>query len=245
MTASRRLLLALALVLLWSSSADAAVTYAGEHESNRNNGSGSSFVSTNPMPISGTRPCVAVLIALNSATVTVSSVTFGGTGTPVEVATHRNGTTYLSIWSIPSPSGTGSITVTPSSAVELDFDALLFNDCDPTTPIAGGDVTYADGAAVSSLTSHANNLTANDATAGLAGLSVAGDVSSMSPNQVEIGTSTGINYLTGYATGTSDCTANFASTTGSSKLSFAAVRIAQTASAAATPKRLILLGVGD
>lgn len=209
-----------------------AVAYSGTHESNKNNGAGSSFTSSNALTIAGSNPAVVILIALNSATAVVTSVTVDGTltGTIAEKGTHRNGTTYLSIWTIAGPAGSGHIIVTPSASVELDFDAMLMTGADQTTPLATGDIAYADGAGVTTLTASAANLTANDATVALAGLSVAGDVISMGPNQVEIGTSTAINYLTGYRIGTGDCTATFASTTGSSKLAFAGCRVAQTAS---------------
>src|SRR6187549_1089896 len=118
---------------------------------------GSSFTYTS-FAVSGTNPVILVCIALDSTTATVSSVACSAgltSGTPVEVKTQRstggNTATWVSIWAIPAPSGTGTITVTLSASVPWQSNAILLSGADQTTPCPGADAGSASGSTPSPL----------------------------------------------------------------------------------------------
>jgi hypothetical protein len=124
---------------------------------------------------SGTNPVVVLLIGLKHATATVSSVVLTGgitSGTPVEVKTIREVATYLSIWAIPAPTGTGTITINFSTSVLYHSAALLLQGADQTTPCTDGASAHG---ATNPLTVTCANLTASDASVGIGANTNGGD----------------------------------------------------------------------
>lgn len=172
---------------------------------------GSSFTYTS-FAVSGTNPVILVWIGLDSTTATVSSVAVSAgltAGTPVEVKTQRFNASYSSIWAIPAPSGTGTITVTLSASVPWQSNAELMSGADQTTPCPGADSVSA-GAETTSQSLTPANLTANDASYMGAASTVAGN-----PTGITGGTATytngttSVNAQTGYRLGTGALVANW------------------------------------
>lgn len=178
--------------------------------------------------VSGTNPAIVCLFSLVDATATITGVSVSAgltAGTPVEVISIRNGTAYISIWVIPAPAGTGTITATRSATVEFNANAILFQGAHQTTPCPGADAQSTTGS-TSPLNVTCPNVTANDAIAGM-GSVVGGD----NP-QWTVGTQTffensdSLNSAAGYREGNGGATVTFGAT-GTEAL--AAVRVAAAA----------------
>lgn len=159
---------------------------------------------------SGTDPVIILPIALNSLTATVSSVVVSAgltAGTPVECKTVRNGTTYLSLWAIPAPTGTGTITVTYSGSVEYRVDAILLQGAHQTTPCPAADAVTASANGSGDpnpLSATAANLTANDMAVAVGANSITGDAPTLdSPGTETFNYNAGtLNAAMGYHAGT-------------------------------------------
>lgn len=134
--------------------------------------------STTPITIGSTavgataNPVIVVMVSLfTTGGETVTGVTWNGasSGTPVNVKSLVNptGPGYLSIWAIPAPVGTGTITVTLSANAEYSANAILFSGADQTTPCPAADAGSVSNDDVSTtLSVTPANLTANDAAVG-------------------------------------------------------------------------------
>ena len=190
--------------------------------------------------VSGTNPVILLLIGLNSATATVSSVVLSAGlsgGTPVEF-TLRNDTTYLSLWCIPAPTGTGTITATLSASVDWQSNAILMSGADQTTPCpsGAGNTGTATGEATNPLVITLGNLTANDAAVGFGANTLAGDHPDWMNNgdaasgDTFFNNSTNVNMAGGYRLGTGDVSMNWVATSGTD--SFLAVRVVAAAGGA-------------
>jgi len=135
----------------------------------------SATITYSSFAVSGSNPVIVVAVALKSATATVSSVVCSAgltSGTPVEIKNFRGGTgdvltTFGSIWVIPAPVGTGTITVNLSASVPWQSNAILFSGADQTTPRSSGDAVTLQSLSTdpspNTLTVTPTNLTANDA----------------------------------------------------------------------------------
>lgn len=177
--------------------------------------------------VSGTNPVILVLIALDHATATVSSVAVSAglsAGTPVEVTTFRSTSVYLSLWAIPAPTGTGTITATLSASVPWQSTAMLMQGAHQTTPCAGADAvsTGSESAGVSTVT--VSNFVAGDAAVGI-GAVVGGDDPIFTQNQIFYDNSTSINASAGYNLAAATLSVTWGST-GSAR-GLAGVRVAQ------------------
>src|SRR3990167_1249492 len=215
---------------------------------------GSSFTYTS-FVVSGTNPVIVVLIGLNSTTATVSSVAVSAglpSGTPVEIAAVRNtqgaNGTYVSIWVLPAPSGTGTITVTLSASVAWQSTAILLSGADQTTPGQAGDTVSATGDTPDPLVVTPANLTANDASVGLGANASAGDDPQFGGTgavQTFYNNGTSINASGGYKLGTGSINCNWGVPAPESLLVGARI-IAATAGGAAVLRSggLLMLGVG-
>lgn len=181
---------------------------------------GTSFTYTS-FAVTGTNPVILVLIALSSTTATVSGVAVSAgltAGTPVEVKTQRNtssgGTTYVSVWAIPAPAGTGTITVTLSDSVPWQSNAVLLSGANQATPCPLSDAVsgITDNAATISLTP--TNVTADDASIGAGANTLAGDATTYTPNQTFLNATTAINMTAGYRIGIGSVVAGWADNNG-------------------------------
>ena len=168
---------------------------------------GSSFTYTS-FAVSGTNPVIIVLIALDAATEVVNSVAVSAglsAGTPVEVKALRSSSglskTYVSIWAIPAPTGTGTITVTLSGSVPYQSNAILLSGADQTTPCPTGDAVTATGA-TNPLSVTPTNLTANDAAVGAGANAEDGDAPSWDQTSTFNNNTTAVNMAGGYHLGT-------------------------------------------
>lgn len=192
----------------------------------------SSFTYTS-FAVSGTNPVILVCIALFSpgtGTFTVSSVVVSAgltAGTPVEVkniqtSAGANGT-FISIWAIPAPSGTGTITVTLSGSTAYQSNAILMSGADQTTPCPAADAASTSGV-TNPLSVTPANLTANDAAVGMGGNGNDGDAPTFQQTQTFNNNTTSINAAGGYHLGTGAVSVNWG--TASSIDSLVGVRVA-------------------
>jgi hypothetical protein len=178
----------------------------------------------NGFVVSGTNPVIVVLIGLNSATATVSSVvcSAGLSGTATEVASVRNGTTFLSAWVVPAPSGTGTITVNFSASVDFDTNYILLQGADQTTPCpTGSENTESASGLTNPLVVTLNNVGANDATLGVGANTAGGDAPSFDgTSSVETfnNNSGNINMAAGYRLGAGSVQTTWGSTTSTDTL---------------------------
>jgi hypothetical protein len=191
--------------------------------------------------VSGTNPVILVLTAVNTvagATVTNVAVSAGLSGTPAAVIAVANtlvsGTTYVSVWAIAAPSGTGTITVTLSASAAYQSNAILFQGADQTTPCPGADAVSAQGA-TNPLSVTPANLTANDAAVGIGSNATDGDAPTWNQTQTFNNNSTSVNAAAGYHLGTGAVTVTWGSPVAADLL--AAVRIAATAAVVTPPTR--------
>lgn len=225
-----------------------AVSYTSDTDKTPATGTSIAYTS---FAVSGTNPVILLLIALNSATATVSSVVLSAGltgGTLVEVITIRNtqgaNNTYLSIWAIPAPTGTGTITATLSASVPWQSNAILMAGADQTTPCPGADAVTATGV-TNPLTVTPANLTANDAAVGIGANGNDGDAPTFNQTQTFNNNTTTINAAAGYHLGTGAVTVTWG--TPSSVDAMAAVRVAAAAGgggvAVVAPSSLPMMGV--
>lgn len=178
--------------------------------------------------VSGTNPVVVVGIAFEHATATVASVVCGGgltSSTPVEVKTVRNVATFESIWAIPAPTGTGTITVTFSASVLFRVNYILMQDAHQTTPCPTADAVSSVAATNPNNLTPAN-LTANDASVGIGANTAGGDAPVFTPNETINDNSGTINCAGGYKLGTGAVTVTWGVVADNAML---AVRVAQAA----------------
>jgi hypothetical protein len=170
---------------------------------------------------------VKIAIADSSHAVTVTAVTWSlGSGTPVEVFTHRIADTYASIWAIPAPTaGSGTYSVTFSGSVQYQIAANYFTGCHQTTP--GTDGAFADGATPDPLSVTPANLTANDAAVGIGANANGGDAPVIQQTETYNDNSTNVNASAGYHLGTGAITCRWNNGAGTSAVdALIAVRIA-------------------
>lgn len=167
--------------------------------------------------ISGTNPVVIFAIALKSTSATVSSVAVSAgltSGTPVEVKTLRDGDnildSYVSLWAIPAPSGTGTITATLSASVPWQANLILFSGAHQTTPCPTGDAVSVD-TNTTTMTLTPTNLTANDAAVGI-GANTDGDNPTWNQTQTFQNNTTAVNAAAGYHLGTGSVSITWGST---------------------------------
>jgi hypothetical protein len=187
--------------------------------------------------VSGTNPVILVLTAVASVagqTVTNVAVSAGLSGTPVAVIAFSNTvvslTSYLSIWAIVAPSGTGTITVTLSASAAYQSNAILFQGADQTTPCPGADAVSAQGV-TNPLSVTPANLTANDAAVGIGCNATDGDAPTWNQTQTFNNNGTAVNAAAGYHLGTGAVTVTWG--TPSTTDTLVAVRVAAAAAAAA------------
>ena len=186
-----------------------AVAYTSDTDKTPATGSSFSYTS---FTVSGSNPVIIVLIGLDSTTATISSVAVSAgltAGTPVEVITQRVGRAYTSLWAIPAPSGTGTITVTLSASVPWQSNAILFSGADQTTPCPTGSGNAEVGGTIDGDTLGVTlaNLTANDAAVGIGANAGFGDNPLHDQTRTFAGNTTNVNASTGYhlATGVISC----------------------------------------
>lgn len=202
--------------LCWLRRFGLAVAYTSDVD--KTPATGSSFTYTS-FAVNGINPLIIVCIGMASTTATVSSVAVSAgltASTPVEVKTVRDSDAYTSIWAIPAPSGTGTITVTLSASVPWQSHAILLANADQRIPCPTEDaVTATDpGGIFSSLSLTPTNLTNEDASVGFASLTVAGEPSGFLPNQTFLNTTTSVNSTGGYRLGFGSVTSNYISVNG-------------------------------
>jgi hypothetical protein len=160
-------------------------------------------------------PVLVVHVAIASATVTVSSVSWDlGSGTTVGVlraALSGSGAGAIEIWTIPAPvTGAGTITVNLSASAAFHGVSHSFSGADQTTPASAADnASSQPTGSQTSVTETPANLTANDASSGGGINIVAGNPSSVTPNQTYLNNSGAVNMETGYAIGTGGITFNW------------------------------------
>lgn len=196
--------------------------------------SSTAAVSTPSITVSGTNPVIVIGIS-QPVNGTVSSVTFGGTGTPTRIIRVLVSTFGFSeIWAIPAPSGSGAITVNFSAAQAGAYViACLFTGADQTTPCPVGDAqSVADTAANASLTLTPTNLTANDASVGMVGLFNSGDVASPWVQNNDIFHNLGgtADAEIGYSLGTASVTGNWVNTASNKAFTAARIKVASSGS---------------
>jgi hypothetical protein len=160
--------------------------------------------------VSGTNPVLIVKTVLNSATATVSSVTWSlGSGTTTEVKALRGSNGVLSsIWVVPAPSaGAGTITVNLSASVPSGGTATVFSGTDQVSPCPTADAVTSTSIGASTVLTP-GNLSANDASDCLGANITSGNWSSATPNQRVINNTNDPGYIGGDATGTTGVTLN-------------------------------------
>jgi hypothetical protein len=207
-------------------------------------GLGSAQNPTFSITVSGTNPAIMVGSGLDSASATISSVSWSlGSGTAVEVKNQRTGPSFATVFAVPAPAaGAGTLTVNKSvGAINHQVAVSVLSDTHQTTPAPTGDAvtdTYAASNVSTALPLTPANLTANDASF-MAGVNTTNNnPTGVSPNSVYFDATTSVNLQTGYRLGTGAITANYTDTgaTGGN-ISLVAVRVAQfaAASTSATP----------
>lgn len=236
--------LALALGLL-AAPGQAAVTYTSDVDKTPATGTSIAYTA---FAISGSNPVVALLIALDSTTATVSGVVCSAgltCGTPVEVKTQRDVNdalrTYVSLWCLPAPSGTGTITATLSASVPWQSNAILLAGAHQTTPCTGGDAVSAN-AATSPLSVTPANLGVNDAAAAMCANAGNGDAPTFTSTQTFNNNTTNVNAAGGYHLGTGAVACTWGTATTDDVI--VAIRIATAAGGAAALVRSHLVGIG-
>lgn len=189
------------------------VAYVSDADSTGPGSTVTSFAFTS-YAISGTNPAVAIGIGLSDNTISVSSVVCSagltcadqgngannGLGVVAQNAAGSNNT-RVEIWSLAAPSGTGTITVTFSGAVQYQANALLFSGADQATPCPAADATGTTGA-TNPLSVTPANLTANDAVVGFGANANDGDAPTFQQTQTFNNNTTIINAAGGYHLGT-------------------------------------------
>jgi len=248
----RHLTLALALLLLLCLPATgwAAVAYISDVD--KVNTTGSSIAWTS-YAVSGSNPTIVLLIATNSSdpnsTMTVSSVVLSAGltgGTPIECGTRRQGAStaisYVSIWAIPAPTGTGTITATLSASVAYQATAILMSGAHQTTPCASGDTVTAGTNTPNPLSVTPANLTANDAAVGMGANANDGDAPTFNQTSVVNSNSTAVNAAGGYHLGTGAVTVTWGVAANDDNL--VGARIQAAAAGGVVGHQLMLLGVG-
>jgi hypothetical protein len=164
--------------------------------------------------VSGSQPVLGVSIGLNqTAGQTVSSITWSRGGSLSACKTFDdalNPTTFGTIWTLAAPAaGAGTLTITYSASVDYQADAWVFSGADQTTPCTTGDAVTSQEPAGTSVTLTPANLTASDASTGLATLTLLGNMNGVSPNQRYLDNTTNVNLETGDATGTTGITFSY------------------------------------
>lgn len=199
----------LAAILMLSVCSWAVATFSTD--TNWANGTAVSATSAS-ITVSGANPLLVVQIAFNSATATVSSVSWSlGSGTTVNVKSVRNSNTYVNTWCVPAPAaGAGTITANFSASIPFQINVELWTGADQTTPCPTGDAATVTATGGTTLTPNVLNLGARDADVCLGGLTVSGNGTGVTPNAIHNNASTTINAEDGYATGASNqCSATF------------------------------------
>jgi len=154
--------------------------------------------------VSGTKPVIIVTAAMNSSTGNISSIVLSAGltgGTPYLCKQQRNGTTDIEIWAIPAPSGSGTITVNYSAAIDHQSNAALFQGANQATPCVTSDSVATTGS-TASLSVIPTNLTANDMVVYGGGQTVTGDSPHVGTNEIFIGNFNSVNLSVGYRAGT-------------------------------------------
>jgi hypothetical protein len=188
-----------------------AATYKSDADATPATGTSIAYTSFNS---TGTNPVAMLLIALASDTVTVSSVVCSAgltSGTPSEIGTRRSTIggsgvgpkTYLSIWAIPAPSGTGTLTATLSGSVDWQSNLILLEGADQTTPCptGAGNVGGADGSTPNPLSVTLGNLASGDIGVGIGAQNSSGDAPTFGQMQTFNNNTTNINAAAGYRSG--------------------------------------------
>lgn len=169
-------------------------------------GTGSSF--TISITVSGSHPAITVKVGLDHATAVVNSVSWsGGSGTPYQIKNVRSSSgAFVSVWAIPSPgAGAGTVTVNLSTSALFIGTATVFSGTDDTTPSPIADaVTSTSQTPPVTLTP--TNLTANDASDGLAANITSGNWNSLSQNQRFVNNTSDPGYISGDSSGTTGIT---------------------------------------
>lgn len=188
-----------------------AVSFTSATASSGKNGTASSFTFTS-YAVSGTNPAVLVKIVLLSpvgANVTVTNVAASAGLTAASIAEVKalqadggpaEGT-FVSIWKVVAPSGTGTITVTLSGSTPYQAVAELWANCDQTDPAPAADAV-ATTTITNPLTVTPTNLTANDAASGMAGNGNTGDGPDFDQTETYKDNTTNVNASGGYHLGT-------------------------------------------
>jgi hypothetical protein len=195
-----------------------AVAYVSDTDKTPATGTSIAYTS---FAVSGTNPVIVLIIAYYDAatTTTVSGVAVSAgltAGTPVEVVFRRctaNSGTAVSIWAIPAPSGTGTITATLSASVPWQSNAILLQGADQTTPCPTGDAASTDnaGGATNPLSVTPANLTANDAAVGGGANGNGGDAPTFNQTETFNNNTSIVNLAAGYHLGTGAVTVTWGS----------------------------------
>lgn len=224
--------------LHWLDQFQNAVSYSGTHQEATPVSSGTT-ISTPSITVSGANPVLLIGFQYSASADRSVNVTFGGTGT-VALAIHVDGPGTGDtiprgyIYCVKAPSGSGVVSATspsdPYNAAQLTV--ALFNGAHQTDPCPTGDAQSSTSNATS-ITVTPTNLTAEDASFGCDGHTVAGDCNGVTPNQIYLDSTTAINAQTGYRNGTGGI--GFALTAGGSNRSALAARIQVAPSGNQTP----------
>lgn len=167
--------------------------------------------------VSGTNPTIIIVAAINSITASVSSVVLSAGltgGTPYLVKQQHSvaGATTMEIWAIPAPAGTGTITVSYSSSLNHQCNAILMQGADQTTPAIIAEAAATTGS-VSPLSVTPSNLTANDAVVYGGAIDGGDGPIAISGTETFNGNSTNVNMAAGYRLGTGSVSVTFNVTT--------------------------------
>lgn len=225
------------VLCLWDATVEAAVTFIA---SDRDNVTATTIVNPS-ITVSGTNPVLVVGISMDSATATVTSVTWSLGGSFTEIGNIRSASTaYTSIWCLAAPtSGAGQVTGNFSASVTVHMSNLVYSGADQANPC----VAFTSSTSVgTSTTLTPSGLTTGDATYGAGSLTISGDPVSVTPNQRTLSGSGSVNTETGDATNTTGVTFNWAN--GPTSLSMGAIRLVQAGGGTAASPTLTLLGVG-
>lgn len=209
-----------------------AVAFTSATASSGKNGTAASFTFTS-FAVSGTNPAVLVKVALYSPTATPKTVSSVGVSAGLsaasvtEIKTVQNDAgadgTFISIWKLVAPSGTGTITVTLSASCPYQAVAELYSGCDQTDPSPLADAVTATGNTPNPLTVTPTNLTADDAASGFAANGGNGDAPDFDQTETYKDNTTNVNASGGYHLGTGAISCTWGSAGGAD--SFVAVRL--------------------
>lgn len=154
-----------------------------------------------------------LLVAIHLVSGTVSSVTSTSglgsvNGTKIKEST--NGTAFESVWAIVAPTagGSGTVTANYSGSVSGAMCVAAYSGADQTTPCPTGDAVNINDVTTASRTVTPANLTANDATFAGSCLTVNGDLTSLTPNQLQLDIGSVHDSGAGDNTGTTGVTIN-------------------------------------